>query len=244
MFQHKIYEQAEFKTYFDWLLLAFLAGYINAGGYLSCNRFVSHITGFATLAGIDLAHADFLEAFGAMVIPLFFLGGVMVSGFLTEKNITTEIKGLKYAPVMRYVCVMMAFVSVAGYFNFFGQFGEPAEFKHDFLLLALLCGACGLINGAISSASGATVRITHLTGLTTDLGLGLMRTYVHKPAEDQRRLERNANRVRVATIIAFTLGSTVGAVLFVKLKYLGFIPGSLLALYFWWAARHPTPSAT
>lgn len=238
MFQHKITEQAEMRTYLDWFLMAFLAGYINAGGFLSCARFVSHITGFATLSGISFAHMDFLEAIGALVIPLFFLGGVMVSGFLTERNITTEKRGLKYAPVMRYVGLILICVSFAGYFNFFGPFGTPAEIEHDFILLALLCAACGLQNAAITSASGATVRTTHLTGLMTDLGLGIIRAEVHKLSPENRVHERRANIVRVATIVSFTLGSVVGAILFVKLKYLGFLPASLLAFYFWWEANH------
>ena len=237
MFQHKIYEQADFKTYLDWFLLAFLAGYINAGGYLSCNRFVSHITGFATLSGISFAHKDILEAIGALIIPLFFLGGVMISGFLTESNRVTERSGNKYAPVMRYIGFILLFIAIAGKLNFFGKFGEPAEIEHDFILLALLCGACGLQNAAITAASGSTVRTTHLTGLTTDLGLGLIRAEVHSPSEEKRMIERRANIVRILTITSFTVGSIIGAILFVKMKYMGFLPASLLAFYFWWEAR-------
>ena len=53
-----------------------------------------------------------------------------------------------------------------GYFHFFGEFGEEVRLKRDYFFLALLCAASGLQNAAITTASGATVRTTHLTGLT------------------------------------------------------------------------------
>ena len=31
-----------------WMVMAFQAGVLNIGGFLSCQRFVSHVTGFAT----------------------------------------------------------------------------------------------------------------------------------------------------------------------------------------------------
>ena len=231
MFQHKINEQVTLKTHFDWFVLSFLAGNINTGGYLSCHRFVSHITGFSTLSGISFEQGSFVEAFGMLCIPLFFLLGVMISGYLTEKQYAHKVHGQKYAPVMGLVALLLGFVAIAGRFNLFGQFGDVANFKNDFLLLACLCGACGLQNAAITSASGATVRTTHLTGLTTDLGLGMIKNLVHKLSPEQDALERSANLLRVLTIISFTLGSVVAAFIYSKFKYDGFFIPMLLALY-------------
>ena len=59
--------------------------------------------------------------------------------------------------------------------GWFGEFGEPLRLKRDYLLLALLCTASGLQNAVVSSLSGSIIRTTHLTGTTTDLGIGLIR---------------------------------------------------------------------
>lgn len=237
MFNHRIHEQVGFKTYFDWFLLSFLAGNINTGGYLACHRFVSHVTGFATLAGISLEENLWLESLGALTIPLFFLLGVMVSGFLTEKNRSTKVHGQKYAPVMGLVALLIGFVALGGTYNFFGNFGDVANMKYDFLLLACLCGACGLQNAAISSASGATIRTTHLTGLTTDLGLGLVRAELHALTVAEKKIERRSNLLRIATIFSFTLGSFIGAMIFSRFKYQGFYFPASIALYSAWMAR-------
>ena len=237
MFEHKLSEQVSHKTYFDWFLLSFLAGNINAGGYLACSRFVSHVTGFATLSGISLEQGSWIEALGSLAIPLFFLIGVMVSGYLTEKKYAHKVHGQRYAPVMGLVALLLAFVAVGGSLGLFGQFGDVANMKHDFFLLACLCGACGLQNAAISSASGATVRTTHLTGITTDLGLGIVRAEIHNLSEAQRSTERRANWLRVATIGAFTLGSFVAAFIYSRFKYQGFFFPMLIAIYIGYVAR-------
>lgn len=231
MFNHKLNEKASFKTYADWFLLAFLAGNVNTGGFLSAGRFVSHVTGFATLTGISFERGHLLEAFGLMSIPGYFLAGVMVSGFLTEKQKSTDVHGQKYAPVMGIVALLLAVVTLAGILNFIGDFGAPENFGHDYFLLALLCGACGLQNAAITSASGSTVRTSHLTGLFTDLGLGLIRAEVHHVNPERRATDRKANLLRLGTILSFFLGSLSGAFAYSNFHYLGFLLPTLLALY-------------
>ena len=231
MFNHKLNETATFKTYADWFLLAFLGGNINAGGFLAAGRFVSHVTGFATLTGVSFEKGNFLEAVGLMSIPGYFLAGVMVSGYCTEKRRAVDIHGQKYAPVMWVVAILLALVTVGGAANFFGGFGVAANLGPDYFLLALLCWACGLQNAAITSASGSTVRTTHLTGLTTDLGLGIIRAEVHYASQEGRAADRKANLLRISTIISFFLGSLLGAFSYTRFHYLGFLLPMNLAIY-------------
>lgn len=232
MFEHKLNEDVSLITYFNWLLLSFLAGNINAGGFLACQRFVSHVTGFATLSGLSLEKGDWLDFLGTLSIPLFFLAGVMVSGYLTEKKHNPQITAQKYSPVMALVATLLALVAVGGTLGLFGEFGDVANIKNHYFLLALLCSACGLQNAAISSASGATLRTTHLTGLTTDLGLGLIRSEVHNLSDAQKKDERRANKLRILMIVAFTFGSVIAAFVFSKFQYSGFYFPMLIAAYF------------
>lgn len=237
MFEHKLNENVSWFTYFNWLLMSFLAGNINAGGYLACHRFVSHVTGFATLSGISFEKGDWFDFLGTLSIPLFFLIGVMISGYLTEKKYSQKIDGEKYSPVMGLVATLLGLVAVGGTLDLFGQFGDAANMKHDFFLLAFLCGACGLQNAAISSASGATLRTTHLTGLTTDLGLGLIRAEVHHLSETQKKAERRANTLRILMILAFTTGSVVAAFIYNRYQYRGFYFPMLISVYFVFVAK-------
>lgn len=233
MFQHQFHEDAPFRTYFGWFVLSFLAGNINAGGLLACGRFVSHVTGFATLAGVSLAHFNALETLALLSIPGYFLGGVMLSAYMIERGKKSQ-GGRAYAPVMALVALALALVTFGGVAGLFGPFGGEPHMARDYFLLALLCGACGLQNAAITSSSGATVRTTHLTGLTTDLGLGLMRALMQNRPNHQDasfRLEMKANALRLGTIASFVAGSFVGALIYTESQYWGFLVPMLLAVY-------------
>ncbi|MGZ3722461.1 MAG: DUF1275 family protein, partial [Bdellovibrionales bacterium] len=67
-----------------WMILAFQGGLLNIGGLLACHSFVSHVTGFATLFGLELNRTRYLAASGMLIVPLFFLLGAMLSGFLVD----------------------------------------------------------------------------------------------------------------------------------------------------------------
>lgn len=241
MFRHKFQDQVPTKVYFHWFLLSSLAGIINAGGYLSCHRFVSHVTGFATLSGISFVENDWLEALGMLVVPAFFLLGVVISGYVTESLSLTKHK-YKYAPVFGIVASLLALVAVLGEFGFFGRFGLVAKIEHDFILLACLCTACGLQNAAITTASGSTIRTTHLTGLTTDLGLGIVRIFFTPIRKEQKKIEIKTNWLRIGTILSFTFGSFIGALTFIRSEYIAFLFPATIALYFTFVAKEEAES--
>lgn len=231
MFSHTIHESVRKRVYFDWFLLSFIAGHINAGGFLACERFVTHVTGFATLAGVALFKNGIIAALAVLSVPLYFLLGVMLSGFLTERRISHRVHGNRYAPVMGLVAAMLGAVAVLGYFDYFSTFGQTVIMSQDYVFLALLCGASGLQNAAITSASGSTVRTTHLTGITTDLGLGIIRHRLGNLDTKAKEREFKANKLRAATITSYILGSFVGAFCYVQWQYAGFIIPSALALW-------------
>lgn len=227
MFKHQLYRANSRKTYFHWFLLAFIAGSVNAGGFLGAHRFVSHITGFATLFGSGAARGEWSEAIGILSVPIFFLMGVMVSAYLVDREVDRN-RHPHYTLVMSLVCLCLLVAAFGGHFHLFGEFGSEPRIGKDYFFLALLCAASGLQNAAISSASGNTVRTTHLTGVTTDLGTGLVRALSNP---EICRKEMKAVVLRVGTIVAFALGSVVASYFFFRFQYLGFLLPAVLAGY-------------
>ncbi len=59
------------------LLLTMSAGAVNAGAFLACQRFVSHVTGTVTLIGVDFG-SWWLVAQYVLVLLCFLLGAVIV----------------------------------------------------------------------------------------------------------------------------------------------------------------------
>lgn len=237
MFNHRLDQDVSHTVVLHWFLMSFNGGAINAGGFLATGRFVSHVTGFATLFGVDLTNHQIETAFGLLSVPLFFLLGAFIAGLLIDRLISQGRKP-HFDWVMGLSAACLFFAAAGGSeLLHFGIFGDLTGVKENYLLLILLCLASGLQNAAITSSSGSSVRTTHLTGLTTDLGLGLARALSANFKNDRFQNEWRANYLRMGSIISFIVGSAAGAVIFLKLGYVGFTVPALIASYAAWHGR-------
>jgi len=233
MFQHRADETPETKVVLHWFLLCFNGGCINAGGFMATGRFVSHVTGFATLFGVGLTK-EASEAWGLLSVPVFFLIGAFLAGLLIDRQIHRGLKPhVDWVMGLSALCLLVA----TGYFFQIEHFGDEMGFGANYLLLAMLCLASGLQNAAITSSSGSTVRTTHMTGLTTDLGLGLARAFTFGLSRETASHESRANLLRGGSILSFVVGSAAGAFLFLKFGYAAFLGPAAIAAYAAWHGR-------
>ncbi len=214
--------------------MAFQAGLLNIGGFMAVHRFVSHVTGFATFFGYEINQADTSHALGMLVVPLFFLFGCMVSGQLVDIRLKLHIRP-KYYLTFGLIFFLITVVFVLGFVGYFGEFGEPLETSRDYLLLALLCLICGIQNGTIATVSKSVIRTTHLTGITTDLGVGIVRFLNKEKLKGEIGNEVNANLMRTGIILFFFLGSVVGGYCFKKFEYGGFLLPVITSGSLFWA---------
>jgi uncharacterized membrane protein YoaK (UPF0700 family) len=222
--------------------MAFQAGAINVGALLSCHKFVTHTTGLLTTFGAEFALGNWINAIGFAIIPLFFLIGAMTSAYFIDHRIQTDKRPL-YPVVMGVSFLILAMVVIGGKFGTFGQFGSELDMLKHFALLIGLAFTSGLINATVTSACGAVIRITHMTGLTTDLGIGLMRVFTRTHKINTRENEIRANLNRILIITSFAIGAGVSAIAFGKMGYGGFIiPCGLALLLFNWSVIRFTNS--
>ena len=205
-----------------WMLLAFQGGLLNIGGFMACHRFVSHVTGFATFFGYELSQTDTRHAIGMLIVPLFFLIGAMISGFLVDIRLKLH-KKPKYYLSFGIIFLLVLTVFISGVSGKFGVFGQPVNTSADYILLILLCLTCGIQNGSITTVSKSVIRTTHLTGITTDLGIGLVRIFHSSIIHEDMTNEKKATLMRLGIIFFFGLGSVIGGFTFMKIQYMGFI---------------------
>lgn len=236
MYRSRLDQYPNRRAILHWFLLGFNAGCINAGAFLTTGRFVTHVTGFATLFGVDLANRDLEIALSMLSMPVFFLLGGIVCGLLIDRELHYR-RRPHYDYVMGLSCLCLLAAALGGSYEAFGPIGRPFHIEEKFVLIALLCLASGLQNGALTTSSGSSVRTTHMTGLTTDLGLGIARMLTFKPHDDVYRRERVANLLRVGTVLSFIVGSEVGAILFIGLGFRGFLVPAVIAAYAAWHGR-------
>jgi len=106
--------------------------------------------------------------------------------------------------------------------DIFGQFGSTSHSVHGYSLVALLCFICGVQNAAVTLVSKSVVRTTHLTGITTDLDIGLIRVLNKKRIKDIND-EEKANRMRIGIILFFMCGSLLGVPVFQQFEFRAFL---------------------
>lgn len=206
-----------------WMVLAFQAGLLNIGGFMACHTFVSHVTGFATLAGMEFGQENHAVATAYLLAPAFFLAGSVVSALLVDIRLKLG-KDPKYFIVFGVLFFLILAVVIGGFNKMFGQFGQIS-----YPLLSLLCLICGMQNATVSLVSRSVVRTTHLTGVTTDLGIGLVRFF------NKRRLgglygdEGRANLMRMGIVVFFTLGSVFGYRIFRAWEFRAFLFPTLIS---------------
>lgn len=222
---YKISDSVPRSILFSWVNLSFTAGAINAGAFLSCQRFVSHVTGFITIAGLNLVHHSWQEALSALSIPIYFIIGAMISAYLSENNQKSQERKLanNFDVTIGLVALIMAAEVIVGRLGLFGAFGEFENIQRDYIQLAILCLACGIQNAAVTTATGASIRPTHLTGTTTDLGIGVVRALVMPRSSEGRRQEKVVTMRRIYLIGSFVVGAIVSSYLCAEYDYLGFL---------------------
>lgn len=233
---HKNISELSRENVLVWFALAFQAGVLNIAGLMNSQRFVSHITGFATQFAHDISHMDWDHAFGVAIVPIFFLLGAFLGGILVDSRIQRG-RPPQYYVTFGVIFFLILTVWGLGLFGSFGSFGAPIESFRDYAYLSILCLVCGLQNATVSTVSRSVIRTSHLTGITTDLGIGLARLLRLTESSGLHSLdlsfEAKINLVRFGLIVSFSTGSLIGAVIFRQLGYMGFFfPAAIAAVLF------------
>lgn len=198
---HRLPSVLSFRHAPSWILLAMAAGSVNAGAYMACQRFVTHVTGTVTHLGLNRAHWDLALEYAAVFFCFVF--GAMTSVLAIDGRYHRGRRPLHGVPLL-VVALLLVSAAVLGAAGWFGPFGGTAEETVDFELLALLSFTMGLQNAAVATSTGQVVRTTHLTGPATDLGIHLATCFFTKG--EQRGTALRHALLRGGKVLGFLAG--------------------------------------
>jgi uncharacterized membrane protein YoaK (UPF0700 family) len=201
------------------VILAFIAGAINAGGLLAIGQYTSHITGIVSAIADHLALGFFGLAGVGVVALLAFTAGAGCSAMLINwgrRNARTR----QYAYPIAFEALLLLG---------FGVLGTLGRDTPQFMALAapLLCFIMGLQNATITKISGSRIRTTHLTGMVTDIGIELGKlVYWNRDRTKTARVAADTGKLGIlgAIVGMFFLGGLVGALGFGYFGYIFSIP--------------------
>jgi uncharacterized membrane protein YoaK (UPF0700 family) len=213
------------------VVLSFVAGATNAGGFLAVGRYTSHMTGIVSSVADDLVLGRVAVALTGTLCLLAFVMGAMCTALLVNWGFQHRLRSSYSLPLL----------VESGALLMFGLFGSRLNSMATIFLpltVVLLCFIMGLQNAVITKISKAEIRTTHITGLVTDLGIELGKLfYINKAGlQTPVRADRTRLRLQLRLISSFFVGSLMGALGF---KYGGYITTLPLAVLLWTLCLRP-----
>lgn len=192
------------------LMLALMAGVVNVVGILGFQQqAVSHLTGSSSWLAVDLLAAHWSQALFLLGILLsFVLGAALSSWLIREPPLQLA---ASHVLILAIEAALLALACLA-------------LSRHYWLGQLLACAACGLQNAMVSLYSGALIRVTHVSGLFTDLGLMF--------GDGLKGLPVEARRLKLALLVigGFIAGGLLGAWSFGHWQFDALLGPAVLAL--------------
>ena len=209
--------------------MAFIAGAINAGGFLAVKAYTSHISGTVSKLADELALGRVKLAWAALEILVCFILGAFTAGTLINLG-----RRLKFRS--HYALSLMI---EAGLMLLFGLMGAQLSHKREFfqpLTVILLTFIMGMHNSVVTTISNAEVRTTHMTGNATDFGIELSRllypNVFHRKGSDPIRANRDRLKLHGLILLSFFTGA-------VGFRHVGFKVTIFFAVFLFALAIRP-----
>lgn len=200
------------------MTLAFIAGAMNAGGFIAVQQYTSHMTGIVSnmAGGIAVGNFNFFwVSLGAMVSFIFGAG-------LTEMLVNYgRSRGMRSEYALPLIVESLLFLV-------FAKWGPSLHHLPDFFMsvtIVLLCFMMGMHNSVITHISKAVIRTTHMTGIVTDIGIELGKLFYwnrHVDVSDVNFVKANRFKLYLLSglLCMFFIGGIVGAYGF---KFYGYV---------------------
>lgn len=194
------------------VLLAFVAGAVNAGGFFAVGMYTSHMTGIVSgIADNTVIGAASLVLSGVCFVAAFIMGAMT----------TTLLIKWGHRELQRSVYALPLFVEgmvIAGLGGFDISLTDNAAVK-TLAITLLLCFLMGMQNAIITKISRAEIRTTHMTGILTDIGISIGRLLWSSTYHQLEEAALARLKILAAVFLSFVIGAFVGALGF---KYVGF----------------------
>ena len=207
------------------LMLAFVAGATNAGGFLAVQQYTSHMTGIVSSMADNLVLGAYDLVLGGLGGLLSFLLGAACSAIMVNYSRRHQLHSEFALPLLFEALLLLGFGVLGARLS-----GIPGLFVP--VTVMLLCFIMGLQNALITKLSHAEIRTTHITGIVTDIGieLGKLLYWNVDQSPQQHPVRVNRQRLRVLGLLALNFfgGGVLGALGFKYLGYLATLPLALL----------------
>lgn len=207
--------------------MAFMAGAINAGGFLAVHRYTSHVTGAVSSLADHLALGEMRLAASMLTMVLAFIAGAANATFWLHWSRRRRLRAAWGAPIAGEALLLLLFGLMGAHLARHPGFLTPPT-------VLLLCFIMGMHNTLVTKLSAGLLRSTHMTGIATDIGIELAKLCYVNRRQHHRIQPVRANRQKLAVYLLilalFFAGGVAGALGFGYAGYGFTVPLALLLL--------------
>jgi uncharacterized membrane protein YoaK (UPF0700 family) len=189
-------------------ILAGIAGAINTAAFAAVGFFSANMTGNVSLLSDHIATSNFQTSAFFLAVVALFIGGSATSTLLINFG-----KRQKSPAIYAYnILIEGLLLGVLG----IADPCLPLAVRGPVLILGLSF-LMGLQNAVVTQISGSRVRTTHVSGLATDIGIGLGMLFdTSRGKESIEAGSQYVSKLRLhgVTICSFLLGGVVGVLVY------------------------------
>lgn len=192
------------------VLTAISAGMVNVASLIVFFAFTSNVTGHYAILAEEIAKGQWYQVAVVFSWILLFFMGAFLSNFII---INLNRKNAYVAHALPLVLELLCLLTVGTY----GQYYYRETLTETEVLVALMLFAMGMQNGLTASISNFAVKTTHLTGLTTDLGI-LFSMFTQKEYRQNAELVGKA-KLLCAVAVSYLSAGVLSALLYTRLQF-------------------------
>jgi uncharacterized membrane protein YoaK (UPF0700 family) len=199
-------------------ILSFVAGTVNSAGYFAFGYFSANMTGNVSLISDHVSIGQLVIATAFASIVVLFVLGAFAASLLIQLGKHKNWRRVYALTLLAEACLLL----VVGALDIQGS--GPSR---GTLIVGILSFTMGIQNAASTRISTGRVRTTHVSGVATDIGVGLATLWrSHSKEASTATIQRL--KLHSATILSFLIGGIVGVVSY------RFVQGAVF-----WAASLP-----
>jgi uncharacterized membrane protein YoaK (UPF0700 family) len=180
---------------------AFIAGGINAGGFMVIGRHTSHVTGIVSESAQLIVNQNWHPTLQIVGLLLSFGSGAAFASYMIHVARYLRFKS-PFALALMSSGSVMIFVGL-------WTIHYGIQHPHEILLEFGLFFAMGIQNATVTQLSHNQVRATHMTGILTDLGIELGNGLFSR-----KKIQKAKLQLASLILFSFVTGGILGVWLF------------------------------
>ncbi|MDP2160994.1 MAG: YoaK family protein [Flavobacterium sp.] len=187
------------------VLTAFSGGMVNVASLLIFFSFSSNVTGHYAILASEIVKGNLYQTGVVFAwIFLFFFGSFLSNLIVIHLSKFNTYLAHSIPLILEIICLMTV--------GIYGQFFYSETLLETEILLGIMLFAMGLQNGLTASISNFSVKTTHLTGTTTDLGI-LFSMFTKKEYRENEELRGKA-KLLSSIAISYLSGAIISGLLY------------------------------